>query len=149
MPDKFLNTIVLIDDSDIDIFTNQLMIECSGFAEHVELFTFAGDALEYLGKDSPPKVDFIFLDLNMPRMNGLEFLEAYEAIRQIKNSSAVVVMLTSSTSSKDRDALDKFSGRNVFRSKPLTMKKLEEYSKEFFSHRLSDTSQNQFRTLGN
>lgn len=146
MSGKLLNTIVLIDDSEIDIFTNQLMIECSGFAERVEPFSYAGDALNYLNQANIGDIDFIFLDLSMPKMNGFEFLVQFEKFRQSKHSKSVLVMLTSSTVAKDRDTLNNFSGTNVFRNKPLNMKKLEQLTKEHFGNRINSTNQNHFRT---
>ena len=135
MKTPFLQTVVLIDDSDIDNFANRLLLERSGHFGAIEAFTYAGDALTYLGSETRPQVDLILLDLNMPRMNGEEFLVAYETLPEAKKSTAIVVMLTSSTASKDREVTKRFQGLSEFRNKPLTMQMLEEIIETNFGER--------------
>jgi len=135
MKASFLETALLIDDSEIDNFANRLLLERSGHFGRVEAFTYAGDALTYLTSKDRSQVDLILLDLNMPRMNGEEFLVEYADLPESRKSTAIVVMLTSSTASKDREVTKRFHGLSEFRNKPLTMAMLEEIIETNFGER--------------
>ena len=80
-----LSCIMLVDDNESDNFFHQLTIENSNCAEKIICFNMAKDALAYLENNQAPiyvQPDIIFLDINMPGMNGWEFLEAYEKLRR-------------------------------------------------------------------
>ncbi|MEO0378003.1 MAG: response regulator [Cyanobacteria bacterium P01_A01_bin.17] len=72
-----LEKVLLIDDNEADNFIHRLIIEESGLVRTIEEFTDAQKALEYLRSSQANAIDLIFLDINMPRMNGFQFLEAY------------------------------------------------------------------------
>lgn len=96
---------MVIDDSDEDQFIAKMELE--EFDETIKILqAYDGcEALEILSSlDVQP--DVIFLDVNMPRMNGLEFLEEYN---NMPSQAKVVVMLTSSDYSKDKDTAMKYS----------------------------------------
>jgi two-component system nitrate/nitrite response regulator NarL len=117
--------VVLIDDSDIDLFVQRRFIELSGFARRVITFRSSREALNYLSdsnlKEHP---DLIFLDLNMPEVDGFSFLEQYNS--RVTNSPTRVIILTSSSSSLDRDKAATYSNVIAFLSKPLTESNLTE-----------------------
>jgi len=94
-----VNTAMVIDDSESDQFLAKIQIE--KFDESIEVMqAFDGvEALEML-EELDKKPDVIFLDINMPRMNGLEFLEKYS---EHDDHSTVVAMLTSSDQNEDKD----------------------------------------------
>jgi two-component system, NarL family, nitrate/nitrite response regulator NarL len=120
-----VDLVVLIDDSDIDLFVQRRFIELSGFARQVLTFQSSREALTYLSsanlKENP---DLIFLDLNMPEIDGFAFLEQYS--RQVKNTRTRIIILTSSSSSLDRDRAATFPTVIGFLSKPLTEGNLSE-----------------------
>jgi len=94
-----VNTAMVIDDSESDQFLAKMQIE--KFDESIEIMqAYDGvEALEML-HELDKKPDVIFLDINMPRMNGLEFLEKYS---EHDDQSTVVAMLTSSDQNEDKD----------------------------------------------
>lgn len=113
-----VNVVALIDDSEIDLFVQRRFIELSGFARKVLTFRSSREALAYLSANPVPEVpDVIFLDLNMPEIDGFAFLEQYA--QQVKGSSQIVI-LTSSSSALDRDRATGFANVVGFLSKPLT-----------------------------
>lgn len=119
-----VDLVVLIDDSDIDLFVQRRFIELSGFARKVLTFRSSREALKHLS-DRPKEVpDVIFLDLNMPEIDGFAFLEQYDV--QVKNTQTRIVILTSSSSALDRDRAATFSTVVGFLSKPLTEGNLSE-----------------------
>ena len=81
-------------------------------------FSNALDAISFLSHNT---VDVIFLDINMPRMNGFEFLEA--AIDELGEAftHVVIVMLTTSLDPADRARAEQFSVVRDFINKPLTV----------------------------
>jgi two-component system, NarL family, nitrate/nitrite response regulator NarL len=125
MPRK-VNKTLLIDDSDIDLFIQRRFLEVYDFSNQLISYKSASEALNWLrninGQD-PPEV--IFLDLNMPELDGFDFLESFNALPEKVISSTRIVVLTSSNSSQDRDLA--FENKNViqFITKPLKQSDIE------------------------
>jgi CheY-like chemotaxis protein len=85
---------LLIDDNPLDNFINTLLIMKTEFASEVVSFESAKEALLKLG-DGTLKPDIIFLDLNMPVMNGFQFLIEYANLNIIKENTKLFVLSTS------------------------------------------------------
>lgn len=96
--------VMLIDDNDIDNLINSRIITAHNFASVVDVKTTTESALEYLrgltaGSSNIPAV--IFLDLNMPGMDGFAFLEEFEKMADFVKTGCKVVVLSSSISPDD------------------------------------------------
>lgn len=124
---------VLIDDNDIDLFVQKRFIEINRFAGQVITFRSPSEALEYFtrGNDLP---EIIFLDLNMPVMDGFDFLERYLTLPERIIHQSRVVVLTSSSSAADRERALRFSNVIDFVSKPLGANSLEKVTAYFEDH---------------
>ncbi len=112
---------VLVDDEKIDQMIYQRILERSGVVHKIMTFSMAEDALEFLKQPDCPEIDVIFLDINMPRMNGFEFLEAATAEFGEEFAKLVVVMLTTSLNPSDHDRAASYSVVKKFIHKPLTV----------------------------
>ena len=98
-----LNTVVVVDDSDVDLLFARIMLERSGAVHRMLGFESARAALDFLAGDEGASVDLILLDIHMPGMNGFEFLQQYEAgARGAGRPTVPVVMLSSSPDPADR-----------------------------------------------
>lgn len=125
-----VDTTVLIDDSEIDLFIQRRFLEVYNFSKNLISYKSAEDALSWLSAingESPP--DIIFLDLNMPNVDGFGFLDAFNTLPQKIRDKSRIVVLTSSNSQKDRDLV--FGYKNVihFVTKPLKQSDIEELKK--------------------
>lgn len=126
-----INSVFLIDDEPMFNLINQKILQITNFADNVYCYADASIALNDLKQiiDSTP-INFpgiIFLDINMPGMNGWEFLEEFNKFDiEIKNKCKVY-MLTSSINPVD---LSKSNNNNVihgFIPKPLSIEKLADF----------------------
>ena len=125
MTPESVDLVVLIDDSDIDLFVQRRFIELSGFAKRVVTFRSSREALAHLSAPGLQEIpDLIFLDLNMPEIDGFAFLEQYS--RLVRESATRIIILTSSSSALDRDRAASFENVIGFLSKPLTEGNLAE-----------------------
>jgi CheY-like chemotaxis protein len=136
---KKLECILLIDDDEPTNYYNSLIIEEIGCADQVRIAQSGKKALEYLANsaratkqgESCPAPDLIFLDINMPAMNGWEFLERY---RKLKNHETrpVMVMLTTSLFPEDVLKAKEAPEISCFESKPLTPETLYKIVDRYF-----------------
>ncbi len=121
---KKLNSILLVDDDDVTIFYNTHVIKKLGITEHIHAELNGEEALRYLiekNAHAPDyvKPDLIFLDINMPVMNGFEFLAAYDKLPEEDKGKHMIVMLTSSMLEVDRMNATKYECVTGYLPKPL------------------------------
>jgi CheY-like chemotaxis protein len=133
-----LQSVLVIDDDEPTNFLNQLIIEKSGYARHVKTVQSGQDALDYLenscsGSQENSVPDLIFLDINMPAMNGWEFLEKYKTLDAEKRGKVMVVMLTTSLFPEDQLRAKEIPEVSCFENKPLTSEKLDKILNQFFN----------------
>jgi CheY-like chemotaxis protein len=132
-----LNCILLIDDDETTNYVNTILINKAECAEEVKSVTSGHAALEYLrsiGNDGRhPQPDLIFLDINMPVMNGWEFIEEYHQLLPEQRGQVLVWMLSTSDNPADRERAEKL-GSDGFMAKPLTISKLMDVVRRYFKH---------------
>ena len=123
-----IHDIFLIDDDGLVNFLNQEIIKDAYPDKNVQSFESATDALELLKKlsNSPDSSlpQLIFLDINMPVMDGWEFLEAFLQLPQNLIQDCKVVMHTSSIDPRDVEKAKTFSSVTDYITKPLTVQAL-------------------------
>lgn len=119
---------MLIDDNPHDNFFHSRVIEGCNAANTIIVKEMAEDALHYLKSlehNPGTKPDIIFLDINMPGMNGWEFLDEYKKLDKSLQSDMLVMMLTTSNNPQDDELAQKHGITMGFRTKPLTEEMLE------------------------
>ena len=98
--DRLLN-ILLVEDDEVDVMNVRRAFQKAHIANPLFVATNGVDALEQLrGGKIPRDRRIILLDLNMPQMNGIEFLKELRADPELKPSP--VIVLTTSNDERDR-----------------------------------------------
>ncbi len=129
---KRLNCILLIDDDVEGNFFHQIVIKEMNITEHIEVALGGEEAIKFLTKENQTPPDLIFLDINMPKMNGWEFLEVYKKLSVEQKAKVIVVMLTTSENPEDRKRAEQDPEIVGFNSKPLTEEMLNEILERYF-----------------
>ncbi|MCB0700814.1 MAG: response regulator [Chitinophagales bacterium] len=120
MSDIKLNFIV-IDDSKLDCFIAEKIIKNTGRSENCNVFQQATDALEYIKTAQVNGLKtIVFVDIQMPVMNGFEFVESFEKLSDGQKESYCIYMLSSSINENDIAKVKGYSSVKHFLNKPLT-----------------------------
>jgi CheY-like chemotaxis protein len=131
---KKLNCVLLVDDNESDNFFHKRVIEKSGITDLVEIATDGQEAIDFLikkgiygkSKNLYSQPELIFLDINMPVMNGWQFLEEYQKLEDIQKGKIIVIMLTTSVNPSDNRKAINLLGPDSFKFKPLTLVMINE-----------------------
>lgn len=112
---------IVIDDSKLDCFIAEKIIRNTGKAEQIKSFTLATDALEYIKGNTTDTIKTVLLvDIQMPVMNGFEFVEAFEKLPQEIVDQYNVYVLSSSINENDMNRVRYHTSVKQFLNKPLT-----------------------------
>ncbi|SFH19891.1 response regulator [Pedobacter insulae] len=121
--------VLIIDDAQIDRYMAEKMMKKYEFSNEIITVESAMDALELLEsfKTNPEALpDLIFLDINMPQMNGFDFLDEYEKLPELIRKKCIIIMLSSSLHPEDRQRALQNPHVFTFLSKPINAEKLRE-----------------------
>jgi len=132
---KPLSCVMLVDDNHSDNFFNEREIKKHNPATTV-IFKYSGsEALEYLRSTETIEnilPDLIFLDINMPGMNGWEFLDEYHLLNKNIQNKVIVIMLTTSDNPDDEAKAKNWDFISDFKTKPLTKEIMEDIVNKYF-----------------
>lgn len=131
---KKLNCVLLVDDNEFDNFIHKRLLEKAEIANHIEVALNGQEALDFLtsainqegSPDDFTQPELIFLDINMPVMDGWEFLEEYEKLKVNQKGKVVIVMLTTSLNPADKARAEQRLMHGSFQFKPLTLEMIED-----------------------
>ncbi|MDO8906019.1 response regulator [Hydrogenophaga sp.] len=116
---------ILIDDNEADNVFHEIMIRRAGFSGELLIFEDAGEALVFLQRDPLIAPTCIFLDINMPVMDGFEFARQAKSLLNEK-STVWLMMLTSSDAPRDRQIASEMPLIRDFITKPLSVQKVRD-----------------------
>jgi CheY-like chemotaxis protein len=138
---NLLNCILLVDDDEPTNFLNKMTLEQAGCARHIQVAQSGQQALDYLLDCDPDQEgltgyhdvpDLIFLDINMPAMDGWEFLEKYRQLPPEKKAATVLIMLTTSLNPDDEIKTHSIPEITGFENKPLNEVSLAGVLEKYF-----------------
>lgn len=124
---KKVDIVLLVDDDFTSNFLTKMVLEQMGIAEHIYMAEHGQEALDWVEKNclhrktdaSANCPEVILLDINMPVMNGFEFLEALSSREEIDMNHTKIFILSSSSNPKDRERARKYPIAGYLQ-KPIT-----------------------------
>ena len=123
-----IQCILLVDDDPDDIFLHKLVIDDSGLCDQIRTVETGAQALQYLTTTTHPdyiRPDLILTDINLPGMNGFEFLEHYQQLSDELKVRLAVLILTTSLNPRDTKRAALFPDIKGYYAKPLTVDMLQ------------------------
>jgi len=127
-----LKRVLLVDDDDDANHIQERLIKKHGFAENIDKVWNGIEALEYLNRcvaQHDPLPEIIFLDLNMPKMDGWAFLEKYSQLGVEVKKKIELIILTSSINPDDAERASRNPEVKGYKNKFLDKQQLEEILK--------------------
>jgi CheY-like chemotaxis protein len=130
---KKLLSVLLIDDDEEDNYFHQIIIGEMNITAYIKVTLSGFEALDFLKNEKNLKPDLLLLDINMPKMNGWEFLEQHDKLKKEQKAKLIVVMQSKIKGCEDDEQAALFSRNIDFICKPLTEKSLLEILEGHFS----------------
>ncbi len=121
-----LQHFIVIDDSKLDCFIAEKVIKNTGKCESVTSFLQAQEALEFIKQNSLNSLDpiIVLVDIQMPIMNGFEFVEAFEKLPVNTRKNYHIYVISSSINDNDLTKIPQYPSVIQFINKPLTSNNL-------------------------
>lgn len=127
---KKLRSILLVDDNDTSNFLNERLLKRMAITDEIKVLSNGKTAFDYLdrlsrtaGSNHETKPELILLDINMPVVDGFEFLELYNNLDEQFRSDILVAILSTSNHPQDTNRASDFNAYYI--TKPLTIEKVE------------------------
>jgi CheY-like chemotaxis protein len=137
---KDLDRILLIDDDAATNFIHRKIVENTSIHVDVKEISSAKEALDYLtcsgdyaDAKEAPNAGIIFLDINMPGMNGWDFMEEYSKLDEQQRARIVVVMVTTSLNPDDQLHAAVFKDIVTYLPKPLSTAAVADIAEKYFT----------------
>ncbi len=117
---------IVIDDSKLDCFIAEKIIKNTGKCESVISFQIAKDALAYIKANNTTSTNptIVLVDIQMPVMNGFQFVEAFEQLPAAVTSKYSIFIISSSINDDDLNRVHNYKSISQFLNKPLTSNNL-------------------------
>ncbi len=129
---KKINCVLLVDDDNINNFINERLLKKLNITHNVKVAMNGEEALDFLKSNAENLFpELILLDINMPVMDGFEFLQEYKKADFDGKQPPYIIMLTTSTNPNDVDKVKK-SDVAGYINKPLTEPKIMEIVQKHF-----------------
>lgn len=128
---KKIPHILIVDDNEMDNVYHEYILRKADIAQNIIAVESAEAAIAFLTNPGSPQIDLLFLDVNMPGMNGFEFVEAYEKIVSPARH-VTIVMLTSSPAPEDIARARAHKEIRQYVTKPLTQVVAKELASKYF-----------------
>jgi CheY-like chemotaxis protein len=135
---KKLNCILVVDDNPGDIYLHAYLLKHSGFCSIIKKAYNGEEALNYLSKaiEEPsienPVPELILLDINMPGMDGFEFIQEFSKLNGQMNKCSIIVMVTSSSDPKEMVQAQQNEFVKDYIIKPLEFENMTEILEKYF-----------------
>jgi CheY-like chemotaxis protein len=130
----YFKKVMIIDDDDLSRLIVKKMIRKFDFADEVVECATAIEGLNCLNTNSLALPEIIFLDINMPVLNGFEFLDKFEKLNKTVKEHCAIIMLSSSVDPDDIKRAEANKWVRSFLSKPLTLVNLKAISIAFSNY---------------
>jgi CheY-like chemotaxis protein len=127
-----IDLVMLIDDNETDNFIHKRVIELTGFSKNIVVKNSGKSALEYIESHKSNIAnlpDVIFLDINMPIVDGFVFLFEYENFPEEVKQKCKIAILSSSDNKRDIDRIVDNEYVINFITKPLSEEALADLKK--------------------
>lgn len=124
-----LKKVLLIDDDNINNFIVINKLNSLGLVDKIVSAENGQEAIDYILTciiENENLPELVFLDINMPIMDGWGFLDVFEKIEKIHQHKITIYMVSSSVYKEDIEKSNNYSSVKMFISKPLTKEKLSE-----------------------
>lgn len=122
-------TFLLIDDNAIDQLITSRMIKRTMGSHEINVAGNGREALKWINNNRPAvnKSLVILLDINMPEMNGFQFLSEYESLPDTVKEETQIFMLSSTLNNEDIEKIKSNIRVKSLLGKPLSIQKLEQF----------------------
>ena len=114
---------IIIDDSQLDCFIGEKIIQNTGTYSSIKSYTQAADAYEIIKNSNPDGADImtiIVLDIQMPVMNGFQFVEEFERLPKNIQLKYAIFMFSSSINENDKNRIENHPCIRKFYGKPIS-----------------------------
>lgn len=134
---RTINTILLVDDDFASNYLTEIILKDIDFAKNISIVRDGKAAIDFMTECTVPEntatsecPNLILLDINMPVMDGFEFLEEYRQLSFEKKEEVLIILLTTSTNIRDIEKSKKYHVTGYI-EKPITEEKLKQVLKPY------------------